>query len=196
MTGANDSLLIAHHRNWLVRIGAIVIVLGLVGVLTTVLSRPSATAPSTVIKPEASATLRLGDRLPTSPRLPELVGRSVTSIGILSAHRPTVINFFASFCTACAAEMRTFGSVAHSDPGVSFIGVDTNEPNVGSARSMVEHSGVDYPVLKDNAALTLANSYGIANLPTTFFVNAKGKITAEFLGSESASQLRSDIATT
>lgn len=141
-----------------------------------------------------SSTLHVGQSIPMTPSLHDLIGPGSASLTGIAGHHPLVINFFASYCTACAQEMRTFATVAASEHRVVFVGIDTSDPNVPKARSLIASAGVAYPVLEDNAKSIMLNTFGIANLPTTFFVNASGTIVAEVLGLETAPQLRAHLA--
>ena len=141
-----------------------------------------------------SLTLEVGSMLPSTPSLHDLIGTSSNTLATIARHRPMVINFFASYCTACAQEMQTFAQVSSAQHAVQFIGIDTTEPNVAKARSLVTGARITYPVLLDNSASVMMNTFGISNLPTTFFISASGKIIKEVLGLESTAQLRSNLA--
>ncbi len=142
----------------------------------------------------ASSTLQVGSSLPNTPALRELIGSGSESLAAISRHRPMVINFFASYCTACAEEMRTFAQVSSADRAVQFVGIDTSEPDPAKARSLVLGAKITYPVLVDNSASVMLNDFGISNLPTTFFVSAAGRVTEEVLGLETPAQLRAHLA--
>lgn len=179
----------------MIMIGSLLAVTALlIAMIVNIYTRPKqpTTFPTTTIV--ASATLKVGSQLPSTPVLHELVGNASTSIAALAGHHPIVINFFASYCTACEQEMKTFAQIARSQHTAVFIGVDTTDPFPGKARSIVTTAGVGYPVLMDNAASVMMNTFGFAALPTTFFVNASGKITEEVLGLETPSQLRAHLA--
>ena len=104
-----------------------------------------------------------------------------------------MINFFASFCTACEAEMHTFATISKKALGVAFLGIDTNDPNLSKSLSILHHASARYPVLVDSAALNYAQAFGVANLPTTFLLNREGRVVREVLGLESPTELRKDL---
>ncbi|HUY07106.1 MAG TPA: TlpA disulfide reductase family protein [Acidimicrobiales bacterium] len=141
-----------------------------------------------------STTLRIGSKLPPTPTLHDLAGTGSAGLAVIAAHRPMVINFFASYCTACAEEMRNFAQVSSAEHTVAFVGIDTTDPNVAKARSLITGAGITYPVLLDNSASVMMNSFGISNLPTTFFVSASGRVVEEVLGLESVGELRANLA--
>jgi cytochrome c biogenesis protein CcmG/thiol:disulfide interchange protein DsbE len=117
--------------------------------------------------------------------LPRLGGGAPVILGGATGH-PRVVNFFASWCPLCREELSALASVARSS-GVSFVGVDTDDTAPGTARSLLAQAGATYPV--GVAQAPLAESYGAAGLPTTAFVNGRGKIVAIYLGRLTRSQL-------
>lgn len=89
--------------------------------------------------------------------------------------------------------MRTFATTSRRSPGVSFVGVDTNDPSPQKALLLLRRAGAHYPVLVDSSGLAFAHAFGIANLPTTFFVSASGHVVREVLGTENESELTRNL---
>lgn len=117
-------------------------------------------------------------------------------LSALVAGRPAVINLFASWCTACARELDAFGKVANSTgAAVAFVGVDTSENDPQRSRLLLSEARVRYPVALDTSSLEVADSWGIGDLPVTFFVRSNGTIALEVLGAQSVAQLRRDVET-
>ena len=108
------------------------------------------------------------------------------------AGRPVVVNFFASWCAPCIAEMPAFESV-HQDFGddVVFVGLNVRE-SVAKAEEMVERTGVTYLVGRDPSG-ELFTDFGVINMPSTFFVSADGVIADSHAGALTASELRAKI---
>jgi len=174
---------------------SLVIVSGLlIAMIITFVSSPKVVTKYPMATFVPSSTLRVGSLLPNTPTLHDLVGSGSSNLVTIAAHRPMVINFFASYCTACAEEMRTFAQVSNAQHKVQFIGIDTTEPNVAKARSLVTGAKIAYPVLLDNGAAVMLNTFGVANLPTTFFVSGSGRIIKEVLGLESPGELRANLS--
>jgi cytochrome c biogenesis protein CcmG/thiol:disulfide interchange protein DsbE len=102
--------------------------------------------------------------------------------------RPLVINFFASWCTACQAELRAVALVANAEAGrVPFFGVDTNETSDSQAIRMLSNVRARYPV--GIGTTTQANEFLVPGLPTTLFVDARGKVVAMAYGQLSRAEL-------
>lgn len=89
-----------------------------------------------------------------------------------------ILNFWASWCPPCRAEMPAFQEVyeGYNENGLVIIGVNaTYQDDDAAARQFVTERGVKFPILfdKDNSASRL---YQIQALPTTFFIDQRGII--------------------
>ena len=97
----------------------------------------------------------------------------------LSGH-PAVINFWATYCPPCRAEMPLLERQVGAATTVRLVLI--NEGDGGqSARDFLASVGVQQPSLLDSD-LAVGHAYGVAALPTTLFVRADGSITARHLG--------------
>jgi len=105
-----------------------------------------------------------------------------------------VLNFFASWCADCRAELSAFGAVSRSTGSkVAFVGVDTNDQNPSLARALLTHAGADYPVARDQDGTVSSGSYAISALPVTFFLDSSGRIVGEAFGAQSRAGLERDV---
>lgn len=102
---------------------------------------------------------------------------------------PVVLNFWASSCVDCRAELKAFAQVAAEDTRISFIGVDVADPSRASAVSLAHAAGVTYPVVVDSAG-QIASKYKVTGLPTTVYIDSTGKISVVHPGAMTAEQLR------
>ncbi|MGH9300034.1 MAG: TlpA family protein disulfide reductase, partial [Acidimicrobiales bacterium] len=81
-----------------------------------------------------------GHQRPVQPaELPRLGGGAPIELAARGGH-PMVVNFFASWCTACQRELKAVAEVA-GEKRVSFYGVDTDDPNHGLALLLLRRAG-------------------------------------------------------
>jgi thiol-disulfide isomerase/thioredoxin len=108
---------------------------------------------------------------------------------------PLVVNFFASWCAPCLAEMPGFESVSQSlDGQVTFLGVNLQDrPDDG--RRVVEQTGVTYDVARDPDG-SIFEQFGAVAMPTTVFIDAQGNVADLQSGEISASALADRIEET
>lgn len=90
------------------------------------------------------------------------------------AGRPVVLNFFASWCTPCIAEMPDLEAAHQAFPEVAFVGLANNDPPV-EVRELVERTGVNYEIGLDPQGEIFASFEAFA-MPTTVFIDAEGRI--------------------
>ena len=109
------------------------------------------------------------------------------------AGSPVVLNFWASTCQDCRAELSAFSQIAKADPKVRFIGIDVADPSPATALLLARSAGISYPVLDDRDG-KVAAAYRVGGLPTTVYVNSAGRIDVVHPGAMTAEQLRYTLA--
>lgn len=94
---------------------------------------------------------------------------------------PVVLNFFASWCPTCIAEMPDFETV-HQTFGdrVNFIGLATQD-RVENAVLLVEDTGITYTVGNDQNGNVFSIFEGLG-MPTTVFIDADRNVTRVHTG--------------
>jgi cytochrome c biogenesis protein CcmG, thiol:disulfide interchange protein DsbE len=91
--------------------------------------------------------------------------------------QPVVLNFWATWCPPCRAEMPELEQLQrqYAADGLIVLGVDqgeTAEAVTGYARGVVQTT---FPLVLD-IQLEASKAYQVRALPTTFFVDAEGRI--------------------
>lgn len=106
--------------------------------------------------------------------------------------KPTVVNFWATWCAPCWEEHPVLVANARSlQPNVQFLGVvfqDKEDKILG----FLNQRGSSYPTVVDEAGKT-AIAYGVGGVPETFFVDANGVIRAKYAGPMSPDILRANL---
>ncbi len=93
------------------------------------------------------------------------------------AGKPAVINFFATWCPPCKAEVPGFVEVynRHKSKGFELVGISLDTDTRGNLPGFIMTNRIDYKVLIGD--LATARVYGgVSSIPTTFFVGKDGEI--------------------
>ena len=93
-----------------------------------------------------------------------------------------VINFWGTWCEPCVDEMPALQKQWEKwkEQGVVFIGVNVGEDQM-TVNQFVRGVGVDFPIMYDKGR-KVTGDFGIAPMPSTFFVSRDGKISEKFEG--------------
>lgn len=105
---------------------------------------------------------------------------------------PLVINFWASYCPPCKAEMPLLDRSVGPQSGARLVLVNEGDSR-SSTRSFLESLGIHRAALLDSD-LTVGHSYGIFMLPMTIFVRADGTIDRRQVGQVDQSVLAAELS--
>jgi cytochrome c biogenesis protein CcmG, thiol:disulfide interchange protein DsbE len=178
------------------------------GTAAPVIGAPGTLFPRTAVQPGARGATEgftpvpapaftltvLSPGAPPPPVIPPAGGR--LALAALRGH-PIVVNFWASWCAPCRAEMPMLTRAAHAyaSHGVVVLGLDVDDTPADARRFLAQYR-VDYPavIVPDD---TLPRAYGVIGLPTTVFVDASGVIrarqTGQFDGADGERTLMRDL---
>ncbi|HEY2702217.1 MAG TPA: TlpA disulfide reductase family protein [Candidatus Dormibacteraeota bacterium] len=121
---------------------------------------------------------------PARWELPRLNGPGLVRLADLRG-KPVVVNFFASWCGPCRAELPVLSAMSTQlGDRVRFVGVDSEES--GDGLGMARQYGVDrWPIAQDVGGRLnsgLHDALGAMGLPATAFYDAQGKLLGVKLG--------------
>lgn len=95
--------------------------------------------------------------------------------------QPIVLNFWATWCPPCRAEMPELEASSQQFQGVvTFLGIDQGE-EAKTVTQFGQEFGISYPLLIDSNS-QVNDLYGIRALPTTIFVDADGVVQEVYSG--------------
>ncbi len=97
----------------------------------------------------------------------------------------TFVNFWATWCGPCKIELPDLIALSKEYNGkdVKFIGISTDRGGdvVGDVRSFIQKAGIPYQVVISND--DIESAFGnIHAIPTTFIIDANGKVVQSFVG--------------
>ena len=126
-----------------------------------VFAQPAGKAPNFVLKTANGKTIELN----------KLKGKVV------------VVNFWATWCPPCKAEIPGFLDVykQYKSKGLEIVGISLDQDGWTPVKPFIESHKITYPVVVGDGEL--ADAYGgIDGIPTTFIVDKKGNITKRHIG--------------
>ncbi|MDR1579275.1 MAG: TlpA family protein disulfide reductase [Synergistaceae bacterium] len=145
------------------------------------LSEGASAGVSTAKKPAADFTVR--DSGGNSVRLSDLRGK------------PTVVNFWATWCPPCRSEMPHFQAVYEEMKGeVNFMMIDLvgGGETQDKAEDYLRQRNFSFPVYYDTTG-EASGTYGVNAIPTSLFIDASGNITGQTVGAMDLATLKSGI---
>ncbi len=142
----------------------------------------SATSADTEAAPSTAPNFTVYDMEGSEVKLSDYVGK------------PTVVNFWATWCNPCFIEMPYFEKYygEYSDR-VNFLMVnltDGYQDTVEGVKAFIEENGFTFPVYCDTD-LSAASTYNVYSIPLTIFINSDGTLAGSHLGTMSEKALES-----
>ena len=159
------------RKNWLM---LFLLGLGLVWIFTSRIEAGSSAAskPAQPYEgfpaPDFELTTASGETI----RLSELRGKAV------------ILNFWASWCPPCRAEMPAFLSISRSYQSSDLVILAVNaadQDDLTQVQDFITEMNLTFPVLYDTTG-TVQELYAVSALPSTFFIDRGGVIQAVVIG--------------
>jgi peroxiredoxin len=135
-----------------------------------------------------SSPWRTGKKAAMGEPAPDFVLESIGGDNIrLSDFRGKVVllNFWATWCPPCRAEMPSLESLKKEMTGRDFVilAVSIDEVETAMLKNYVDGNGYTFTVLHDTDQ-TVAGVYLVMGIPTTYVIDKDGKIVDESVGME------------
>ena len=115
----------------------------------------------------------------------------------LAAQRGTwvVINFWATWCSPCLAEMPDIDEFDQSRDDVSVIGLAFEEIELDDLRTFMKTHPVKYPIAWVDTWNPPADFAEPRGLPTTYLIDPEGRVARQFIGPVTGKELAQAIET-
>jgi|GEM_PF-766439 len=101
-----------------------------------------------------------------------------------------VVNFWATWCGPCSAEMAALNTIYHERKGDGLVVLAINEEEAPEqVASYIDAGGFDFTVLLDQFGL-VSREYNVYELPTTFIIDRNGVIQHHWIGARNEADFR------
>lgn len=148
-----------------------------------------------VFSPMASAGVAVGEKAPNFS-LGSVDGKSTIKLSDYT-NKPTMLAFWASWCSHCQNEAPALNKVYDDlkSKGINVVGVSV-DGSIESAQKFVKEYSVKYQnaFAGTDAGANVIDNYGIEGVPATFIIDKDGVIKAIFIGEVSADTLKDEFA--
>jgi cytochrome c biogenesis protein CcmG/thiol:disulfide interchange protein DsbE len=150
----------------------------------------AAFAPQQPALPVGSGALPLEGQPAPDFTLKTLDGSTVTLSKLQG--QPVLINFWASWCMPCRAEMPEIvrAYATHKADGLIVLAINmTFQDSLPEAQAFAKEFHMPFPVLLDDTGAVARDAYRLSVLPMSFFVDRKGVIVHRQIGAMNGKQL-------
>jgi cytochrome c biogenesis protein CcmG/thiol:disulfide interchange protein DsbE len=125
--------------------------------------------------------------------LPDVSGAAVSLESLRG--KVVAVNFWATWCPPCKAEIPDFAAVYASHDGkcVEFLGVAEESGTVEEIEAAARTLGINYPVLVDDDG-AVGEAFRIPGYPRTYLIDVKGQVRKVFEGVVTREELEGALA--
>jgi len=103
-----------------------------------------------------------------------------------------IIDFWATWCPPCRAEIPHFNALTQKYPNIAIIGISLDQGGTQIVKDFAREFNIQYPLLMGN--IETVQAFGnIRSIPTTFIVDQEGFIIKKYVGYKPESVFEADI---
>ena len=108
--------------------------------------------------------------------------------------QPLVLNFFASWCAPCRAELPEFEEVhqAVQPDGITIVGI-SRDTDTSSWQGLIDETGITFDTVFEGSSAGAFEFFDAKGMPTTVFIESDGTVAEIFSGILNGETLRSKI---
>jgi thiol-disulfide isomerase/thioredoxin len=172
-------------------VGAMLTLGGVSGCSSDVQSESAAVPPATAEQPITKTVTRSATAMPDFV-LQDLSGKSVRLSDF--AGKAVFINFWATWCPPCKAELPDLVEIQSEFGGENFVIVGISLDQIGpeAVQAFVQKAGLNFPILMGNE--DVVEAYGsFRGIPTSFLINASHEKVKHYTGMITKNQLVRDL---
>ncbi|MBN8590606.1 MAG: TlpA family protein disulfide reductase [Anaerolineae bacterium] len=155
----------------------------------TMMASPSPTFEVLLGQTNSSTFVSIGNYAPGFT-LPTLTGDTITLSDLRG--QPVLINFWASWCPPCRAEMPLLVTAyeRYASDGLVILGLNvTEQDSLEAINTFVEEFAVPFPILLDEPGHVSNDSYGLVGLPMNVFLDREGIVRRLVFGALSPDEI-------
>lgn len=161
-----------------------------------VAARPEANDSSVALQPDSAKVPTVASRSPKAMpdfALLDLSGHTVRLSDY--AGKAVLINFWATWCPPCKAELPDLVELQKQFGGDRFtvIAVSLDQTGMAGVRDFVQQQGLNFPVLMGNEDVVI--QYGnFRGIPTSFLLDSEHELARKYTGLVTRKMVETDLA--
>jgi cytochrome c biogenesis protein CcmG/thiol:disulfide interchange protein DsbE len=110
----------------------------------------------------------------------ETVDGTTVKLAGFVGKKSVLLNFWATWCAPCKAEMPELNRLAENHPDLAILGMNYQQEKKAVER-FARMVPLGFPLLVDEAG-EVGDAYGVMGLPTSVFIDKQGIVQAVFVG--------------